>query len=201
MPGLPPPPTSRKARSTYDRLLESCHAVMQKTGSISPEAVTEMADVSTATFYTYFESKDHAVAATFDLSLGRMMSRLAEELTIERLLDEDLESVMHGAVRIVIDSFRADARIYRLALSRLTDSAMMREVYVTREREILAYLGAFVRRGVAAGRIRDEDPSLLASVMLVTMQGLQNPTLIRSTDRRLGSELASMLVWELSPRP
>lgn len=200
MPGLPPPPTSRKARSTYDRLLESCHAVMKKTGSVSPESVTEMADVSTATFYTYFESKDHAVAATFDLSLGRTMSQLAEQLTIERLLDENLESVIHGAVRIVIDSFRADARVYRLALSRLTDSPMMREVYVTREQEILSYLGAFVRRGVAAGRIRDEDPSLLATVMLVTMQGLQNPTLIRSADRRLGSELASMLVWELSPR-
>lgn len=201
MPGLPPPPTSRKARSTYDRLLESCHAVMQKSGSVSPEDVTEMAGVSTATFYTYFTSKDHAVAATFDLILGRMTSRLADELSIERLLDENLESVIRRAVRIVIDSFRADARIYRLALSRLTDSPMMRDVYVTREQEILSYLGMFIRRGVSAGRIRDEDPSLLAAVILVTMQGLQNPTLIRSTDRRLDSEIASMLVWELSPRP
>lgn len=196
---LPPPPTSRKARSTYDRLLESSHAVLQATGTISPEAVTDHADVSTATFYTYFESKDHAIAATFALSLDRLTTRLADQLTIERLLDEDLETVVRGAVRIVADSFRSDARVYRLALSRLSESEMMRSVYAASEREILAFLSTFVRRGIAAHRIRDEDPRLLAKVMLVTLQGLQNPTLIRSTDGALEAELASMLVWSLTP--
>lgn len=196
---LPPPPVSRKARSTYDSLLESSYEIIRATGALSPEDVTERAAVSTATFYTYFSSKDHAVAAAFDLGLGRLLTQLDQQMTVEALLDTSLAVVVTEATHTVFDSFRRDARLYRLAISRLGESPMVRAVYGAREAQILDFLTAFCRRGIVAGRIRDADPRVLAKVFLVTMQGYQNPTLVRSSDEEVLAELTSMLVWELSP--
>lgn len=196
---LPPLPTSRKARATYDSLLDAAHRTIRATGKVSPEAITEEAIVSVATFYTYFHSKEHAVAAVFDYRLGTMLSELGKQMTMEALLDEDLGFVMQAATNTVFTSFRSDARIYRLAISLLADSELMRRVYAARERQILEFVEAFIRRGATAGRIRRDDPERLAEVTLVFFQGLQNPTLIRTKDPKILDELTSMLVWVLSP--
>lgn len=196
---LPPVPKSRTALATYEALVESSTEEIRATGRVSAETITDRAGVSTATFYTYFTSKDHAIAVTFDRSSGRLISTLGAQLTMEALLDEGLESVVRRAVTTVAEAFRADTRIYRLAMSRLSESDMMRRVYQARETQVLEFLEPFMRRGIAAGRIRDTDPLHLARVFLVVMQGLQNPTLTRTEDPRLVDELAGMLAWAMSP--
>lgn len=196
---LPPLPVSRKARATYDTLLMAADATIRATGKVSPEAITEEAVTSVATFYTYFQSKEHAVAAVFDYRLGTMLSELGKQMTMDALLDRDLRSVMTAATNTVFTSFRSDARIYRLALSLLADSELMRSVYAAREQQILAFAETFIRRGATAGRIRRDDPERLARVVLVFFQGLQNPTLTRANDPQILEELTSMVVWVLSP--
>ena len=63
---LPPPPSTRKARATYETIISSTREVLRSQGVLSPELIADHAGVSPATFYTYFSSKDAVLAAAFD---------------------------------------------------------------------------------------------------------------------------------------
>lgn len=197
--GLPPPPTTRKARSTYEAIIRSTREVVRARGVLSPEAIAEHAGVSPATFYTYFSSKDAVLAASFDAALTSMTADMEEVLSIEGLLDNGLDATIHDLVRRVVRGFAHDARIFRLAISRTPESEAVRHVYRHHEEEILAFLERFLRRGMAAGKLRQTDPEVVAGAMLVTIQGFQNPLLVRSGTSPVTHELAAMLVGLLSP--
>jgi AcrR family transcriptional regulator len=196
---LPPPPTTRKARSTYNGIIEATRSVVRATGRVSPEEIAVAAAISPATFYTYFSSKDSALAAAFDATLSDIAASLQPTLSIELLLDRGLEHAIAKLVTGVVDGFNTDARIFRLAISRLPESNLVRAVYRHHERTYLAALGRFIRLGQAAGRILDADAEHLAEVTLMTLQGLQNPLTLRHDPARISISVATMLTWLLTP--
>ena len=198
---LPPAPTTRKARATYETIIDATRAVVRRRGTVSPELIADHAQVSPATFYTYFSSKDGALAAAFDSALTDMSHDLDNALSIETLLETGLESTMRTLVRTVVKGFTHEARIFRLAISRLPDSDLVRQVYRHHEKAILERLERFIRLGTAANQIRADHPETLAAALLVSIQGFQNPLLLRQGSAPVADELAQMLAALLAVSP
>ncbi len=194
------PPTGRKARQTYQRLIDAVVACIAANGSFSGEEVAERAKVATATFYAYFSSRDEALAAAFDQVLRDLNDRSRPFLKVERLLEDGLVSTIHGLARSVIDQFRNQHLIYRLAISRMSAEPQIREVYRHREQEAYGDMQQFVRLGMLAGQIREGDVDTLATTVLITLQGYNNPILVRDgLPEAVLDELAGMLVRLLQP--
>jgi AcrR family transcriptional regulator len=192
-------PETRRARATRAALVDATRAVVNARGVLSPEEVASEAEVSVATFYVYFANKDAALAAAFDRVLDEMNEETRSALDPGRLLDHGLEAVLRDLGRRVVRQFTHDAGVFRLAISRLPDSEDARRVYRERERESLATLTEFVRRGIRARVVRDEDPDRLARALLISLQGYQNPLLLQAGTGRLLDELVHMLTALLEP--
>lgn len=190
---LPPPPSTRKARATYLRLIGATREVLRTRGVLAAEDVADHAGMSVATFYTYFSSKDEALAAAFDASLADMLAELEAVLSVETVLEHGLEEVCHTLARRVVRGFSRDARTFRLAISRLPEAEVIRRVYREWEERMLAHLIRFVRLGAAAGRLRAGDETAIASALLVSIQGYQNPLVLRPGAQEVVAELAGML--------
>ena len=192
-------PETRKARATYGALVDATRAVVNARGVLSPEEVAAKAEVSVATFYVYFASKDEALAAAFDRVLDEMNDATQAALDPGRLLDHGLEVVLGDLGRRVVRQFTGDAGVFRLAISRLPDAEDARRVYRERERESLSTLTEFVRRGIRAGAVRDADPDRLARALLISLQGYQNPLLLQAGAGQLLNDLVGMLIGLLAP--
>ncbi len=196
---LPPPPTTRKARATYETIIVSTREVLRNQGVLSPELIADHAGVSPATFYTYFSSKDAVLAAAFDATLMSMTEELDTALSIEGLLDHGLDATTHTIVRKLVRGFSHDARIFRLAISRLPDSETIRQVYRHHEENILTMVERFLSLGQAAGMIRKGDTEAMAAAFLVSIQGYQNPLILRPGSGPLIDELTAMMFALFQP--
>jgi AcrR family transcriptional regulator len=172
-------PATRKTQATFARLVMAAREGMRRDGSISPEAVAEIADLSPATLYAYFGSKDVLLAAAFDAALGEIAEAIAPILSIERLLERGWDSTARALVRTVVKGFSHDGRLVRLAISKLGDSPEVLEVYNRRTEEQLEQLRRFIRLGASAGQLRSADASVLARTALLLLQSLQNPLALR----------------------
>jgi AcrR family transcriptional regulator len=196
---VPTVPATRKTRATYHRLVDAARDSVRRNGVLLPEVVAEAAGVSPATLYTYFGSKDALLACAFDVALGEIGEEVARILSIEKLLDDGLESVSRRLVRTVVKHFTRDARVVRLAIARLPESPEMVEVYKRRSDEQLAMIGRFVRLGIAAGRLRTGDVSVLARAVMVQLQGLQNPLVLSPGAGPVVDEICRVVLALLAP--
>jgi AcrR family transcriptional regulator len=193
-------PTTRKARATYERLVEAVRADINESAALSPERAAARAEVASATFYTYFQNKDDAIAAAFDQVLIELNSVVDDELAIEALLDHGLAEVMERAVSRALAGFRKDALVFRLALARLPERRLIRDVYRRREDEALESIRRFVELGIAANHISPGDPEATAAALLVALQGLNNHLLLHGDPpAAVVGLLVDMLVTLLSP--
>ncbi|MFQ5517955.1 MAG: TetR/AcrR family transcriptional regulator [Acidimicrobiia bacterium] len=188
-------PQNGKAQRTFDLLVVAARDQMAAAGAFSTEQVATRAGVAPATLYTYFSTKDDLVAAAFDRVLADLNGRITATLTIERLLDDGLAAVVSAAVASTVEGFRRDALVFRLALARLPEHRLIRDVYRAREDEGFQMLRRFVELGTAAHKIRHTDRDVLAGVLLVVLQGCNNHHLLTSPR---GDEVAKSLALSLA---
>ena len=196
---MPTVPATRKTKATHQSLIDAARDSVRRNGVLLPEAVAETAGVSPATLYTYFGSKDALLASAFNAALGEIGHEVSRILSIERLLEEGLESVTRRLVRTVVKHFTQDARVVRLAIARLPDSPEVVEVYKRRGDEQLAIISRFVRLGIAAGKLRDGDVSVLSRAVMVQLQGLQNPIVLHSGSGPVVDEICRVVNDLLAP--
>ncbi len=192
------PRDGRRGR-TRSSLLAAAHASIAATGDLSPERVARDAGVSTATFYTHFASKDEAIAAILDVALADVNGRGTQVLTIEHLLDHGLETTIRDALTGGVAGFREQHRVFRLALSRLPHARSIRDVYRRHEQDAHATLRRFLELATAADQIRTGDLDAMTAVLLVTLQGLNNPLLRRPEGEELLDELTRQVTGWLRP--
>ena len=171
-------PVGRKAGQTYDALVAATCEVIVATGSFSGENVAEKAGMATATFYAYFSTKEDALSAALESVVRDLNARVEPSMSIERLLDDGLRSVLHQVVTMTLANFRKNAPIYRLGLASLPESSRMRQIWRYHEHYAEEYTRRFVRLGMAAGRIRKGDLESTATLLLVILQGLNNHVLL-----------------------
>ena len=171
-------PVGRKAGQTYDALVTATCEVIVATGSFSGENVAEKAGMATATFYAYFSTKDDALSAALDSVVRDLNAHVQPSMSIERLLDDGLRSVLHQVVTMMLANFRKNAPVYRLGLASLPESSRMRQIWRYHEQHAEDYTRRFVGLGMAAGRIRKGDLESTATLLLVILQGLNNHVLL-----------------------
>jgi len=187
-------PTSRTTRRTRERLVAATRAEIAARGAFTAEAVATRSGHSPATFYSYFPSKSDALEAAFDAVLRDLVDFCADELAIERLLDEGLEARCRVLVAATSRFFAANERVFRCALAALPGSRSLRACYRRREAAAFEHHLRFVARGQKARLLRSGDPEALARGLLVLLQGLNNPAVVhgRRSDplrRELGHAL------------
>jgi AcrR family transcriptional regulator len=191
-------PSGSRSRRTRASLVASAHASIAATGDLSPERVARDAGVATATFYAHFASKDEAIAASLDLALTDVNGRGTRVLTIEHLLDHGLDATVRAALTGGVAGFREQHRVFRLALSRLPHDRSIRDVYRHHEQDAHRTLRRFLELASAADQIRSGDLDAMTSVLLVTLQGLNNPLLRRPEGEELIDELTRQVTGWLS---
>ena len=193
--------TSSKSRQTCENLTGAVRAEIAATGSFTAERVALRAGTSPATFYLHFATKNHALCATFDAVLDRMVEWVDGVLRIERLLEEGLESLCAEFVAGCAGFFAEESLVFRCALARLPESRELRLAYRRHEDAVFERYRRFVTLGQSAGKIRAGDPTAIARALLVFSQGLNNPLALGLADEDpLLGELADMLQRLLTPR-
>jgi AcrR family transcriptional regulator len=173
--------------------------MVRRTGALAPDSIAYAADVSTATFYTYFETKDDALAMALDQIGAELAEALASILTVDVLLDSGLDSQVRSTVEATVVIFRRDGRLWRLAVARLPDAPSVGEVFRRRQEETLALTTRFVRLGQRAGKLREGDPELLARSLMMTLYGLAQPMLEAYSALPL-DHVVGMIVGLLEPQ-
>ena len=193
-------PTGRSAR-TRASLIEATLARLRADGSFTAEQVAADAGVSVATIYNRFpDGRDGLLAAAFDRSLDRVVAASTGTLTADHLLDHGLDGTMRAMVDGLAAAFADEALVMRAALARLPEIQALREAYRRHEATAREVNRRFVELCQAAGRIGDGDPDLMADVLIVLGQGINNPVVLGATDRgRLRARLAAAMVAALSP--
>jgi AcrR family transcriptional regulator len=199
-------PSARSARAsaTREALLAAGEGLLATGGfeAASSTAVAAAAGLSTGTFYAYFEDKHALLAALFALRLDDLVGRVERELTSDNLLDHGLDATLARAVDLVVEGYREHAPVLRAALARVPVREDLRAIYWQRHARSVEVLERFVRRGAAAGLVRDGDVTVLAHAVLVVTQGLNTPVLLAGDDdlaRAVRVELVRALAAVLAP--
>ncbi len=184
-----PPFGSEKARRTYETLVSATRESIRDEGTFSPARVAERAGVAAATFYAYFSSREDALAAAFEQILEEFHARTVSWLSIEALLEDGLEEVCRTFAWKVVRFYEADHGTFRLALSRLSTDRSIRDVVRRSQSEGLEHIERFLTLGMAAGKVRPGDAAKLGMAMLVLVQGLNNPLLMRPDAEHQGGTI------------
>lgn len=194
------PPEGGKARRTYDALVLATRDTIAETGVFSIEEAAGRAKVSQATFYSYFSSKDMALAASLNSVLADLNEAAAVPLRVERLLETDLRTVLRELVLAVVHSFRRYVLVFRVAIARLPECKPMRDMFRERQDDAVAMFHRWITLGQAAGRVRHDDVDRLSTALLITLQGYNNPILLRlADDDPVIEDLVDMLERLLAP--
>ena len=155
--------------------------------------------LSPATLYSYFGSKDALLAAAFDAALTDISNVILPLASVESLLEDGWESTARQLVRAVARGFSHDGRLVRLALTRLEESTEIQAVYTAHNQQVMEALARFVRLGATAGQLHNGDPAVLGRTALVLIQSLHNPVALAPGSGPVIDELASALYLLLAP--
>jgi len=197
---------SARAEATRDALLDGMERLLAEGGvaACTSTAVAGEAGYAAGTFYRYFDDRDAALAALFADRLDAIVGAVDGVLTADRLLDDGLRGVLATAVDVTVDGYRRHAQAIRAALASVQSVPAVRAVYWERHARSVEVVTRFLRRGAAAGLVRGDRHRAAAHTLLLVVQGLNNPIVLSSTDRRLVAavkrEMVDLLVALLSPR-
>jgi AcrR family transcriptional regulator len=173
-------PTSRRERRSAElreRLFRAAiHLFAQKGYSeTTVEDITEAADVGKGTFFNYFPSKDHILAAFGELQIARLQIA-ADAAKTTRL---PIQVFFHDlALKMTSEPARNPAMTRALVLANLS-SAPVRKTMRDIHSQATALLAQIVKVGQDRGEIRND----------------LNPLLIAQTIRQ--SLLGTLLIWSL----
>jgi len=175
-------PATARSRRTRQQLAAATHDQLRNHGLLNPEAIAEVAGVSTATFYAHFASHDDAITAALDISLTSIVGVAEQHFHIEVLIEQGLDDVVAALVKGMHEVFRKESLVMRAAQARMSSHQPTRETYRGHEARSLQHVTRQIELGQKAGILRDGPPEMRATSLLVLLQGLHNPLL---TKRRI----------------
>lgn len=192
-------PKSAKAQRTYDRLVKATMDEICESGGFTAETVSRRAQSSPATFFSYFPTKDDALAASFSLAMDDLVKTAERGLRIDDLLDNGLATVCDALTDDIIDYFSRYTLMFRAALVQLPQSVLIRATFRDHQARVLAHYRRFIELGQKSGFVRQGDPSTMADALMVMTQGLNNPILVAGHTAELRAEMARSLIAHLAP--
>ncbi len=193
-------PVTERSRRTHADLARATHDEVARSGTVHADAIAAAAGVSTATFYAYFESHDDALAAALDISLRAVVGVAERLFHIEALIENGISAVIDDLVSQTHEVFRSESLVMRAALARLSLHQPTREVYRAHEARSLDHLTRQIELGQKAGILRDGPSDRRATSLLIVLQGIHNPLLIKKRiDPLISSDLHRTISALLSP--
>lgn len=177
----PPGRRERRRRETRERLFRVALRLFADRGfsATTVADITGAADVGKGTFFNYFPSKEHILAAFGDMHVGKVQVTLAAARNGEASPRQLLYYLPHSLAE---EPGKSPALVRSLLAAILSSDAVREHMRrnLDRGRELLAQLMAI---GQKQGEIRtDRDPAELARLFQQTLFG-------------------TLLLWSLGPSP
>ena len=178
----PPARPSRRERrraETRERIFRAALQLFAKRGftATTVEDITEAADVGKGTFFNYFPSKEHVLAAFAEMQLGKLQAAAAAAPGAR----ESIRQTLHRLTQSLAEEpGRSPALVRGMLQANLSSDAVREQFlgYLERGRQLLAKVMAL---GQQRGEIRrDRKPIELARVIQQSFFG-------------------AMLMWSLHP--
>ncbi|WP_328710824.1 TetR/AcrR family transcriptional regulator [Microbispora hainanensis] len=180
-------------------LLDAALAVFAERGvdEATVSDITTRADVAKGTFYLYFPSKDHLVAALWERYVNGFL-----DLAGKALADPTAAGALTALLERLIDHAVAHADLHRIVYG----SADARALALCREidQRVVEVIAEAIRRGVDAGALRPCDPAAFANVVYHGAPGTLDEALAGGAPYGRDEVVATarrIIVDVLAPRP
>lgn len=163
------PSPSRRDRKKADvrrRLYEASLHLFRTRGfdETTIEQITGAADTAKGTFFNYFPSKEHVLAAYHGEMMGGILERMA------RLRSSSAEQAIQDALQVCGAAVEADLPIGRIIVRRMFGSEVLLSADQRSEQRFYEWFLARLREGVARGELKpDLDVEMLISLVTAVL--------------------------------
>ncbi len=130
--------------------------------------ITEAAGVAKGTFYLYFDSKDHVLAALRERFVDEALGQATEALG--RLEDSDLWQLTSEYIEEVIDYHLENAALLVVVMHQAATPETA-EMLGACERKLREIIVTGIRAGIDAGEFSVDDPDMTASLLMNAIEG------------------------------
>lgn len=137
-------------------------------GATSVSDIVRRAGVAQGTFYLYFPSKDHVLAAVLEAVSAEYVAAMGEGLREA----ETPEAALDRALAATLAFFRDNHALLAAFQIRATQEELVR-CNLDARRRLVEPLAGFIRQGMSRGALHTSDPDLAAHLMV----GMVNDTL------------------------
>ena len=165
--------TTTRARRPEQRrqdLLDAAVRVFTQKGvrDTTVADIAEAAGVAKGTFYLYFESREHLLAALRELLVDQAIERAASYY--ERVGRDDIWSLVDGMTEAMIELLYAQRDMIQAVTSEgMTPETA--EVFAECDRKINAMVAEGIRRGIEQGDFHVTNPDATASLLNHATEG------------------------------
>jgi AcrR family transcriptional regulator len=162
-------PSSRRDRKKAEarrRLYEAAVHLFRTQGfdETTIEQITGAADTAKGTFFNYFPSKEHVLAAYHGEMMGGILERMA------RLHPSSAEQAIQDALQICGAAVEADLPIGKIIVRRMFGSEVLLSADQDSEQRFYDWFLARLREGVASGELKpDLDVEMLISLITAVL--------------------------------
>ena len=137
------------------------------------------AGVAKGTFYLYFDSREHLLAALRELLVDETLERAASYY--ERVGKEDIWSLVDGMTEAMIDLLYAQKDIIQ-AVTRDGMTPETAEAFAECDRKINAMVADGIRRGIELGEFDVTNPEATASLLNHATEGAVVEAILYDSD-------------------
>ena len=198
--GGKPPAAPGKFEKTRLKLVSAIRAEIRASGDFNAEQVARRSKSSAANFYNHFGTKDAALAAAYEQMMGELEALLAQQCSIETLLDEGMAPFMANWVLRSAAFFAEHAALFRLTQAGFGRSKVLRDLFRKYEASIIEIYRRFIELGQAANLIRAGDQLTMARMLVVFSESWHHSLVQKLTPGdTLHDELTLALVKILEP--
>lgn len=154
------PPVGRRERrraEVRERLFRAALRLFAKKGfaETTCEDITNAADVGKGTFFNYFPSKDHILAAFAEMQLHKLRAFVEEA----RRLSKPAPELLKALSRRMTEEPGRNPEIVRVLLLANLACAPVRAEMAVNQAQMLELLIELIRMGQRRGEIRDDRPA------------------------------------------
>lgn len=170
----PQSPLSRRERKKAEvrrRLYDAAVRLFRERGfdTTPVEAITEAADTAKGTFFNYFPTKEHVLAAYHDEMTGRILARLG------KIPSGSTEAAVEAAMEACADWVESDRAMGRIVVEKVFGNAVLLSADLQNTERFMTWFRDRIESGVAAGELRsDLDIPVLLSLIAAVLSSTMN---------------------------
>jgi AcrR family transcriptional regulator len=172
---MPSRPRTKPVEIRREELMDAAERLFVEKGiaATSVDDIVAAASVAKGTFYYYFESKDHMLAALQERFIGAMAQQF--QTAMDRHRPDDWMGRLHAWISTGIDSY-----LDRIALHDVVfHEHSLRNRSLKHENVNVANLTDFLREGVRADVWKIDDPRLTAIVLFNALHAAVDDVIVQ----------------------